>query len=212
MAPKRFSVTGRLGLRYLDGIIGTPVFGQDEQVLFSDGGLMWRRGEESTRLEVRTLAEACAFLEIPYRPVWYQDFRHPLAPLGPDAQLSLSIDGCRAIVDWFGYADTSLELLRNTAGGSDLTETQLWPEHFDLAFEMGSEGARATYGASCGDGEHEEPYIYVSAWDPVDRAHIYWNDLAFNGASLSFRELLTVPDPHQAALEFYLRGLELLTA
>ena len=48
------------------------------------------------------------------------------------------------------------------------SSSQLWPEHFDLACEIGDAdaGTRANYGASPGDAAIPEPYLYVG---PVGR-------------------------------------------
>ena len=43
---------------------------------------------------------------------------------------------------------------------------QIWPEHFDLACELGADaGTRARYGASPGDAAIPQPYLYVGPWD-----------------------------------------------
>ena len=59
-----------------------------------------------------------------------------------------------------------LEQLRADESDGDPSLVQLWPEHFDIAVELGSEpaGQRATFGASPGDESHDEPYLYVSPW------------------------------------------------
>ncbi|MGZ4268087.1 MAG: hypothetical protein ACXVFN_00690 [Solirubrobacteraceae bacterium] len=72
--------------------------------------------------------------------------------------------------------------------------THLWPEHFDVATEIG----RATYGGSPGDAEHDEPYLYVSVWDEVAPDPL-WNATAFRGAELS------APVDRAAALAFFAR-------
>ena len=70
---------------------------------------------------------------------------------------------------------------------------------------------RGTYGASPGDDSHIEPYLYLAAWEKVDRSEPFWNDTAFNGASLSYRQLLKTDDPRSAALKFFQRGYSVLT-
>ena len=69
--------------------------------------------------------------------------------------------------DWYGFAASVLEELRASAATDvDRSRVQLWPEHFDLAVELGSEaaGAPAAYGLSPGDDDHAEPYLYVAPW------------------------------------------------
>ena len=94
----------------------------------------------------------------------------------------------------------------------DVSEVQLWPEHFDPAIEMGRQdrGRRASYGGSPGDPAHPHPYLYVSAWGDIDRSNAYWNDDAFNGSSLGYAELARAEDPVQTALDFLLRGYGIL--
>lgn len=86
-------------------------------------------------------------------------------------------------------------------------------EHFDPAFEMGSyeAGERASYGASPGDESHPEPYLYAAAWGDIDRSDPFWNDTTFNGASLSYQELLAADDQRGVALDFIRSGWERLT-
>jgi hypothetical protein len=72
-------------------------------------------------------------------------------------------------------------------------------------------GQRASYGASPGDDGHPEPYLYVAAWGEIDRSDSFWNDEAFNGASLPYRDLLAAEDQRRAGLTFLRDGFTLLT-
>ena len=80
----------------------------------------------------------------------------------------------------------------------------LWPEDFDLAFDAGDEaaGQRASYGASPGDEDHPEPYLYVGPWRTPEPAEI-WNAYGFTGAELAWAELVIDADPRGAALDFW---------
>jgi hypothetical protein len=118
-----------------------------------------------------------------------------------------------ALGEWFEFGFEILERLRGEAEGSDeVSEVQLWPEHFDAAIEMGSEakGLRASYGASPGDEGHLEPYLYVSAWGEIDKENPYWNDRHFNGASLPFVTLIEAEDQERVALGFLMEGYRIL--
>ena len=66
----------------------------------------------------------------------------------------------------------------------DASEINLWPEHFDIAFEAGSSaaGQRANYGASPGDQDHPEPYVYVGPWTAQVDSPL-WNGRGFKGPS-----------------------------
>ena len=209
VAPARFAATGKLGLRYTHRGFGTPFFkdeqGRDTQIRV-EGGLLVVQTDDTVRSQpITTLADAAAFLGIDYREVWFDGFHDPLAPVDPDARLDLDPAAAEAVGAWFGFATHVLERSRRTPDATEVGRVQLWPEHFDPAFEMGEEsrGRRASYGASPGDQAHPEPYLYVAAWGPVDRSDDFWNDPAFGGASLSCRDLLDAEDPYATAITFY---------
>jgi hypothetical protein len=85
---------------------------------------------------------------------------------------------------------------------------QLWPEHFDMAVEIGddSAGRRAVFGVSPGDDNHDEPYVYVAPWSAVGSSP-FFNATAFAGAELTYKDLLAADDQRNAALTFLRRGL-----
>jgi hypothetical protein len=211
LAPVRYAATGRLGLRYTRGGFGTPFFARsdgDEQVRVEGDLIVHQVGDQVRAEPLTTLAAAARFLEIEYRDVWFEGFHDPLTPAGAETRLSVDPAVTATIGDWFGFATHVLERVRRTEGADDVSRVQLWPEHFDPAFEMGSyeRGARASYGGSPGDDAHPEPYPYVSAWGEIDRADPYWNDSAFNGASLGHAELAVAPDPYARAIAFLQDG------
>jgi len=108
-----------------------------------------------------------------------------------------------ALGDFYGLACSVLEQLRADEPAADPSLVQLWPEHFDLAIELGSEpaGQRANFGASPGDAEHDEPYFYVGPWTPELSGEI-WNATGFKGAELTYSELIAADDQRRAALDF----------
>jgi hypothetical protein len=115
---------------------------------------------------------------------------------------SLNVDPAAAafIADWFGFAASVLEELR---AGDDDTRVQLWPEHFDMAIELGSEqaGERAAYGLSPGDEVHDQPYVYVAPWTAPASGEL-WNATSFTGAELPYSALLEAADQRETALDF----------
>jgi hypothetical protein len=117
--------------------------------------------------------------------------------------------------DWYGFAASVLEELRAGAEAqlTDPSRVQLWPEHFDIALELGREdaGARAAYGCSPGDAQHPEPYLYVGPWVATPSGEL-WNATAFPGAELSYAALLEAEDQRAAALEFFAVRLAALSA
>jgi hypothetical protein len=114
-------------------------------------------------------------------------------------------DAAAALAAWFAFGSGVLEELRADAPPEHAaTPPQLWPEHFDVAIELGSEqlGRRAGYGASPGDELHPEPYLYVAPWTARPEGEL-WNATAFPGAELPYAELLAARDRRAAALEFF---------
>ena len=213
VAPKRFDQTTKLALRYTHGGFGTPFFGDEEQVRVEGDHLVYQQGQQVRSIPITTLQDACDFLNIPYRDVWFESFHDPLTPVGATTNLPLDPGVTDAIAEWFGFATSVLEEARRTARAAEVSRVQLWAEHFDLAFEMGSleAGQRASYGASPGDDGHPEPYLYVAAWGEIDRSDPYWNDETFNGSSLSYRDLLGAKDQRPTALGFLRDGFTRLT-
>lgn len=214
LAPKRYAETGRLGLRHIGSGFGTPVFGSDEQVRVEEDRIVYQRGDEVEIAPITTLGDACAFLGIPFREVWFDGFDDSLPSVGADAALYVDPAVAAYLAGWRRFARGVLDEVRPSgADAGDVTEVQLWPEHFDQAFEMGSAGSgrRASYGASPGDDDHPEPYLYVAPWDRRERRDPHWNDPFHLGASLSYQELLEVEDPGRLGSDFLAEGHRLLS-
>lgn len=213
VAPKRHSETGKLALRYTHGGFGTPFFGNDEQIRVEHNLLVHQQGDQVRSIPITTLQAASEFLGIAYRDVWFEGFHDPLVSIGADTELTVDPVATAALGDWFGFSASVLEEARRIPAAEDVSRLQLWPEHFDPAFEMGDFdlGRRASYGASPGDAGHPEPYLYVAAWGEIDRSDDYWNDETFNGASLSYRTILSADDQRGVALAFLRDGFDRLT-
>jgi hypothetical protein len=109
-----------------------------------------------------------------------------------------------ALGDFFGFACSVLEQLRAEQSDGDPSLVQLWPEHFDIAIELGPEaaGKRATVGASPGDDEHPDPYLYLAPFSS-DISGEGWNATGFVGAELGYSELIAANDQRRVALEFW---------
>jgi hypothetical protein len=131
-----------------------------------------------------------------------------------DQTLDVDPAPARFLADWFCFATLVIAELRvGAAAELEPGWVQLWPEHFDVATELGAEasGARAAYGASPGDEDHAEPYLYVAPWT-VRPTGGRWNATAFAGAELAYRDLLASEDPAPAAAAFFQGCLGALTA
>ena len=127
-------------------------------------------------------------------------------------RLDVDPDESAALGDWYGFAASVLEELRADVDPSlEPSRVQLWPEHFDMAVELGAEsaGQRAAYGCSPGDEDHAEPYVYVAPWEAPPEGEP-WNATGFRGAELTYAELLAAGDQRELALEFLRKRLALL--
>jgi hypothetical protein len=212
MSPARRSVNGKIGLRWTLGGFGTPFYGADRQLRLEALDLVLQEAAAVRTAPLTTLASAAAVAGVELDPGSKGDFDVP--DMGDEHRpLAVRAEHVAFLSDWFGFATSVLEELRLDARPDDaVSRVQLWPEHFDVAVELGSEesGARASYGASPGDAAHPQPYLYVAPWTASDRGQPYWNDDAFGGASLLHDQLVEAPDQRAAALDFYRRGRELL--
>jgi hypothetical protein len=161
-----------ISLRYTRGGFGTP--------FFEEGG-----ADCQVRIEGAELI----------RQRGAKESREPL-PAEVDEAAS------RALGDFYGFACSVLEQLRADESEAESTIVRIWPEHFDMAVELGDGEARANFGASPGDENHDEPYLYVGPFDAGLASGELWNATGFPGAELSYSELLAADDQRRAALDF----------
>jgi hypothetical protein len=161
-----------IALRYTRGGFGTPFFEQDG-------------ADCQVRVEHGELVRQTGMTET----------RESL----PD----VDITAASALGEFYGLACSVLEQLRADEGDGDPSSVQLWPEHFDIAIELGAEstGQRANFGASPGDDDHPEPYLYVGPWTAEVSGEL-WNAASFNGAELTYSELIAADDQRREALDF----------
>jgi hypothetical protein len=212
LAPARYAVEERMGLRASAGGFRTPEY--EGKVSRVEGNLLVQEsGGNVATQAITTIRSAAEFFGVPYDVELFTEFKDPLPPMDPDRPLRIEETPALALGDWFTFGFDALERLRGEGSDDDeVSEVQLWPEHFDPAIEMGSDGRgiRASYGASPGDRGHIEPYLYVSAWGEIDRENPFWNDRHFNGASLPFVTLLEAEDQERVAHEFFMEGYRIL--
>jgi len=200
LSPARASANGKIALRWTRGGFGTPFFGADEQVRVEGSELVRVSTGAETRAPITTLADAARLAGV--------------ALEGDDAPLDVDAAAAAFLGEWFGFAASVLEELRAEAPAKlEPSRVQLWPEHFDLAVELGSEGdgRRAGYGLSPGDELHPEPYAYVVPWQAPAADTALWNASTFAGAELPYAELAAAPDQRGHALAFMRERLAALT-
>ena len=118
--------------------------------------------------------------------------------------LDVDAAGAAFLADWYGLAAWMLEELRATEDSDEEpSRVQLWPEHFDMAVDIGAGPGRATVGASPGDESHPEPYLYILPLAPaIELTGELWQASGFTGAELPFAELVDAPDQAAAGLAF----------
>lgn len=206
LKPKRELETGNeIALGFAPGGFGTP---------------RWERGEASgepglARVEGLELVSESGGGEE----------RAPLSDLGAAAELlgldpgdgaltgvpELDPEAAAALADWFALGTVALAELIAGQAAVDPEPIRLWPEHFDVATVSGDEaaGQRANVGASPGDGDHPEPYLYVGPWDQGVSGEV-WNATAFVGAELGHADLLAADDQLGAMGAFLTRRLAAL--
>jgi len=187
-----------IALRATPGGFGTPEFefdGARTQVRVEGTELVLARDGDESRIELTSIAAGAALLGPQLLPDGLPD---------DDSPLGLDRPAADGLADFYAFAAEALgDVKSGLPADDDPSDTTLWPEHFDIAFEAGPEadGMRANYGASPGDGDHAEPYVYVGPWSAPTDGDL-WNSTAFNGAELSYGELRAAVDPVGAAVEF----------
>ena len=94
-------------------------------------------------------------------------------------------------------------VLRDDYATQEPSAPQLWPEHFDLACDLGNldAGTCATYGVSPGDADIAEPYLYVSPWETSRRTGVLGRKPF--GAACSYRDLGAEGDGRNAGRAFF---------
>jgi hypothetical protein len=171
ISPLRVQATGNeIALRPRPGGFGTPdlpgggwagVSGTDVVVVGADG--------DERRTAITSPRAAAAFVGLAGETL-------------PDRALEVHAGAATVLADTFAIGEEALQaLVAEAAPQDDASPIHLWPEHFDVAMELGRPGARATYGVSPGDEQHEAPYAYVAPWS-APPAGKFWNATAFTGA------------------------------
>jgi hypothetical protein len=190
ISPLRVQATGNeIALQVRPGGFGTPdlpgggwvgVSGTEVMVVGPDG--------DDRRTAITTLRAAAAFVGLDGADVL------------PDGPLEVHAGAAMVLADTWADGDEALRALVEGAGPGEI---HLWPEHFDIATELGANGARATYGVSPGDDDHVEPYAYVAPWTAPPEGK-FWNATGFTGAERP-------ADEPETTLAFWREAHRLLT-
>ena len=207
LAKARWASDGHIGLRASAGGIATPPFGNGARVRLV-GAMVMREVDGSVvgGGAITTVRAAADLVGV--------DAGAPRDVYAPTTTFDLDeprfVDPAAAAVlgAWFAFGDAVLAQWRGAADDAAPSLVQLWPEHFDLACDLGDEaaGTRANYGASPGDATIAEPYLYVGPWDTtrIDAGDGFWNQPW--GAALPYAQVVAAPDPSAAAMAFFAHG------
>lgn len=201
LAPARLAATGdEFSLEATESGFGTPTFPDGGSVRVETADLVVESiSGEPVRVPITTLKRAALAAGLDGEGL-------------DDIGLTIDEQSAAALAFAYHFADGVLRELGDRLGrGQDASPIRLWPEHFDIAFEMGidSEGRRAGYGLSPGDENHAEPYLYVGPWTAPDDMD-GWNATGFTGAEMGWEELRRSSDPKAAALDFLVTRFEAL--
>lgn len=210
LAPVRYRVDGHIGLRPTPGGFGTPELPDGEVVRVEGSDIVHERSGEERRAPLTTLRAAAEFVGVPVGAP--ANVYTPATTLDPDAALAVDAPAARALADWYALAHMCLAEACGLHPDTAPSSRQLWPEHFDLAMDLGDEaaGTRATYGASPGDDTIAEPYLYVSPWDPARKTGPF-AEHPF-GAASAYAALVAAPEPERAAVAFFDSAARLVLA
>lgn len=221
VARARIVAVARFGLRVTPGGFGTPEFGDGPSrvrvagsTLVVESGAAGGASSRRMAMDGATLQDIADFagldLTIPI------DVGHDTMPLpDPTAALRFDDQAAAAIGAWYDLTSRALDRVGAALGESAAPSLiQLWPEHFDVAFDVAygdtdPTSLRANLGGSPGDDYEEQPYAYVGPWNasrPGDSA--FWN--APFGAVLRREDLAASDDPLRALTMFFLEGVALL--
>lgn len=184
LAGPQHARAGTIRLRVLQGGFGTVteplVRVAGTELVTPDGGRLPLRG---------TFAELAEAAGVTFTvPDIYPDH----APVAPDDEVEVDPAEAARLAAWWERGRQGL------AAFAPGQQPVLWPEHFDLAVEVGE----VTYGVSPGDTSCELPYAYVAPWERDHLDAAFWN--ASFGALRTIEEMPT-PD---ALAHFFRLGRE----
>lgn len=203
VSPWRRARTGRIGLRVTGLGIGTPPTGDDEARLqITPAGLVAGDRHGSRTHPFTSLADAARIAGV--APDLEAATRFDVPPPGDlEAPLDPDPAAVEYLIAWYRFGQRLLEGLIADAGPGDAaSEIQLWPEHFDLACEIGAEPLRIGFGASPGDTGQPEPYVYAAPWTVPDPGDDFWDPPHRRYRAMTAGALAAAPDPLAAARGF----------
>ena len=193
----RYQAIGRIGLTVVDGGFATPPFGDDDCTVGVEGtDLVVRAGGQERRAPITTLRAAGELAGV--APGAPSNLFKPTTPCDLDAPLPVDADAAEQLAGWYALGDEALRRLTLEIADDQPSDVTLWPEHFDVGIRAGE----VNYGASPGDAQVPEPYLYVAptGLDLGATGDSFWNQPF--GATLIWEAIGSVED----ALDFFRQG------
>lgn len=163
--------TGKIGLRRTPGGFGQPEIvldGERRRIRIDGTRVVVLDGDLERWEELSTPVAAATFASTQLGTP--TEAFTPESALVPEDRLAVDPAAAASLADWYELVEVALEEIRRRHHQRGPTIAQLWPEHFDLAFSM----AEINFGGSPGDAAHDEPYLYVGPWAPVEGPA--WNE------------------------------------
>jgi hypothetical protein len=197
LAAARYHATGRIGLQVVHGGLATPPFGDDRRTVGVEGTeLVVRVSGQERRTPITTLRAAGEFADL--EPGAPSNVYKPATACDLDARLIVDADAARRLADWYAVGDAALRRLTLEIADDQPSDLTLWPEHLDVAIRAGE----VNYGASPGDTQVPEPYLYVgpTGLELAATGDSFWNQPF--GAAVTWKDVRSVED----AVEFFRQG------
>jgi hypothetical protein len=178
ISPLRVQATGNeIALQVRPEGFGTPDL--------PDGSWIATRGPQLVRVDPSGDEQSIAITSL-RAAAHFAGLAEPAASALSDEPLEIHAGATHRLADVWATGAEALTAFAADPATRDPSPVLLWPEHFNIAIDAGTEtdNTRATYGVSPGDDDHTEPYAYVSPWTaPTETGpSTFWNATGFTGA------------------------------
>ena len=156
MAASQYSHKGRIGLRQATGGFATQPFvvdGAERRVAVVGTELVVRDDRQGDATERRVpITNLRAAAGLTGGPVGMPPDAYRPSPMpDPDGELALDPGATALVADFYALVQAALTVFAAELAGEGPSESQLWPEHFDLATTI----SEVNYGGSPGDADHD---------------------------------------------------------
>lgn len=206
ISPLRVQATGNeIALQVRPEGFGTPDL--------PDGSWIATRGPQLVRVDPSGDEHSIAITSL-RAAAHFVGLAEPTASTLSDETLEIHAGATLRLADVWATGEEALTASAADPATLDPSPVLLWPEHFDIAIEAGSEAdnTRATYGVSPGDDAHPEPYAYVAPWTAPSRTgpSTFWNATSFTGAERPVTD--AADDDDEEIRAFFRAARDLLSA